>query len=260
MDVASGRPQIAQGRVALITGGSRGIGLAVARRLVDEGARVVITGRSAERLAEVAATFPDGFVLTVAGRADDAAHRAEVYRAVAAAFGRLDILVCSAGINPAYGPLADLDLDTARKILEVNLVGPLAWTQEALRAEDLGFRANRGSVVIVSSVTGQVPSSMIGWYGVSKAANAHLARTLAVELAPEIRVNAIAPAVIKTNFSRALYESGESELARQYPLQRLGTPEDVAGTVAYLVSPDADWITGQVITVDGGLLASGGTA
>lgn len=248
----TGSPRLA-GRVAIVTGASRGIGLAIAERLVAEGARVCVTARKPEPLEEAAASFPEGSVLAVAGRADDPAHRSEVFSRVLAAWGRLDVLVNNAGINPAYGPLTDLDLDVARKIMEVNVLGTLAWTQEAVSH-------GVGCVVNVTSVTGDVPSEGIGMYGISKAAVSHLTRTLAAELGPDVRVNAVSPAVIKTRFSRALYEGKEAETVARYPMKRLGAPEDVAGAVAYLVSDDAAWVTGQVLTLDGGLLVTGGTA
>ncbi len=243
-----------------MTGASRGIGLAIAARLVEEGARVCITARGEEALAEALASLPSGSAIAVAGKADAPAHRAEVFDRIAAEFGGLDFVVNNAGINPSYGPLEDLDLDIARKILEVNLVGALAWVQGALKHPDLRFREGGGAIVNVSSVTGAVPSPGIGWYGVTKAALAHLTRTLAVELGPDIRVNAVAPAVVRTQFARALYEGKEAEVAAAYPLGRLGVPDDIAAAVAYLLSEDASWVTGQVLTLDGGLLAAGGTA
>lgn len=247
------------GEVAIVTGASRGIGLAIAQRLAAEGTRVCITARNQGPLHEVAATFPEGSVLAVAGKADDPAHRQEVFDRVAERFGRLDILVNNAGINPAYGPMVDLDLDAARKILDVNVLGTLAWIQEAVRRTDTGF-ADGGRVVNVSSVTGDTPSPGIGMYGVSKAAVSHLTRTLAAELGPQVRVNAVAPAVVKTQFARALYEGKEGETAAGYPMKRLGIPEDVAAAVSYLVSADSGWVTGVVLTVDGGLATAGGTA
>jgi NAD(P)-dependent dehydrogenase (short-subunit alcohol dehydrogenase family) len=249
-----------KGKTAVITGASRGIGRGIAERLVAEGARVIITARKQEALDDVVAALPAGSVLAIAGKADDPAHRAEVLETAAREFGGLDVLVNNAGINPLYGPLIDLDLEGARKVLEVNLVGALAWVQDVVHDERLHFRQRHGNVVILSSVTGQVPSAGIGWYGVSKAANAHLARTLGVELGPEIRVNAVAPAVVKTNFARALYEGKEDEVAADYPLGRLGTAEDIAAAVAFLASDDASWITSQVLTLDGGLLTAGGAA
>ena len=249
-----------EGTAAIVTGASRGIGLAIAERLVAEGARVCITARKKEPLEEAAAGFPEGSVIAVAGKADDPDHRREVLETVAGKFARLDILVNNAGINPVYGPLMELDLDAARKIIEVNLLGTLAWIQDAYRHQGLGFADRGGSVINLSSVTGQTPSPGIGMYGISKAAIGHLTRTLAVEMGPKIRVNAVAPAVVKTQFAQALYEGKEAEVSAQYPLGRLGSPEDIAAAVAYLASPDAAWVTGQVLNLDGGLLSAGGTA
>lgn len=248
------------GKNAIVTGASRGIGLAIAQRLVSEGARVAITARKEDALGQAAASFPDGTVIAIAGKADDPQHRVDVFDTVAREFGGLDILVNNAGINPVYGPLVDLELGGARKVLEVNLLGTLAWIQGAFHHPDLQFARRGGSVVNLSSVTGQVPSPGIGWYGVSKAAISHLTRTLSVELGPAIRVNAVSPAVVKTEFARALYEGKEDEVTADYPLGRLGTPEDIAAAVSFLVSSDASWITGQVLNLDGGLLNAGGTA
>ena len=248
------------GKTAIVTGASRGIGLAIAQRLAAEGARVCITARKPEALNEAVAQFPEGTAIAIAGKADDPEHRQQVFDTVFREFGGLDILINNAGINPVYGPLMELDLDGARKILEVNLLGTLAWIQGAYRHDGLGFAERRGNVVNLSSITGQVPSPGIGWYGVSKAAIAHLTRTLGVEMGPEIRVNAVAPAVVKTQFARALYEGKEGEVASGYPLARLGVPEDIAAAVAFLASDDASWITGQVVNLDGGLLSAGGTA
>ncbi|MFH9295000.1 SDR family oxidoreductase [Streptomyces sp. NPDC017520] len=248
------------GRVAVVTGASRGIGLAVAERLVAEGARVCITARKAGPLEEAAAALPPGSVVTVAGGADDPEHRREVFDTVAREFGGLDVLVNNAGINPAYGPVVGLDLDVARKVLEVNVLATLAWVQEAVAHPGLRFTERHGTVVNLSSVTGDTPASGIGLYGVSKAAVSHLTRTLAVELGPEVRVNAVAPAVVKTRFAEALYAGKETEVAADYPLRRLGVPSDIASAVAYLASEDSSWVTGHVLTVDGGLTVAGGTA
>ena len=244
------------GQVALITGASRGIGLGVAQRLVDEGARVCVTARKQEALdAAVAALGGPDVAMASAGRADDLAHQQETVAAVVERFGRLDLLVNNTGINPAYGPLMELDLDAARKIVEVNAVAALSWVQQAHRAW-LGDHG--GAIVNVSSVAGLRPAPGIGWYGVSKAMLVHLTEELAVELGPGIRVNAVAPAVVKTVFATALYEGREEKVAAAYPLKRLGVPEDVAGAVAYLLSADAAWVTGQTLVVDGGILLRGG--
>ena len=245
------------GKNAIVTGASRGIGLAIAQRLAAEGARVLITARRQEPLDAALATL-GGNARAVAGHADDPDHRAEVLAAVEHHFGGLDILVNNAGINPVYGPLETADLDAARKIFEVNVLGTLAWTQAVLAHAGLRFRQRRGNVVNVGSVSGDVPAPGLGLYGISKAAVAHLTRTLSMELAPEIRVNAVAPAVVKTRFAGALYEGREAEVAASYPLGRLGEPDDVASAVAYLASADADWVTGQVLTLDGGLRNAGG--
>lgn len=232
-------------RVALITGGSRGIGFAIARRLVAEGASVVITGRRQESLDAAVAALGER-ASAVAGKADDPAHRAVAFAHVAERHGRLDHLVNNAGINPAFGPLLQIDTAIAHKILAVNVLATLEWTRDAVAA---GLAR---SVVNLSSVSGLSASPNIAFYGISKAAIINLTMQLADELAPALRVNAVAPAVIKTDFARALYEGREEQVAAQYRLQRLGEPDDVAGPVAFLLSDDAAWITGQTLVIDGG--------
>jgi len=232
-------------RVGLITGGSRGIGFAIAQRLVDEGGSVVITGRKQESLnLAIAELGPRASA--IAGKADDPEHRADVFAHIADRHGRLDHLVNNAGINPSYGPVLDVDPAIAHKILAVNVVGTLEWTRDAVAA---GLAR---SIVNLSSISGLSAAPNIAFYGISKAAIINLTLQLAHELAPGIRVNAVAPAVIKTAFARALYEGREAEVAAAYPLQRLGEPADVAGPVAFLLSDDAAWITGQTVVIDGG--------
>ena len=244
------------GRVAIVTGASRGIGLGIAQELVRRGAKVAITARKPEALAEAVAGLggPD-VAIAVPGKADDGDHQAEVVATTIETFGRLDMLVNNAGINPVFGPIADVDLGAAAKILAVNVLAPLSWTK---LARDAWMGEHGGSVVNVSSVSGLRASPGIGMYGVSKAALIRLTMELAVELGPKIRVNAIAPAVVKTKFATALYEGREEQVSAAYPLQRLGVPSDIAGAVAFLLSDDASWITGQTVTLDGGVTLTGG--
>ncbi|GAA4674629.1 SDR family oxidoreductase [Nocardioides nanhaiensis] len=244
------------GKVAIVTGASRGIGLGIAERLVAEGARVVVTAREPEALEEAVATLggPDK-ALAVAGNAGDAEHRAEVVRRTVETFGSLDLLVNNTGINPVYGPLMDLDLDAARKMVDVNVLAALALVQEAHRA---WMGEHGGAVVNVASVAGLKPAPGIDMYGASKAMLIRLTESLAVELGPSIRVNAVAPAVVKTKFATALYEGREEEVSAAYPAKRLGVPEDIGSLVAFLLSDDASWLTGQTMVADGGLLLTGG--
>lgn len=241
-----------EGRVALITGASRGIGFAIAERIVAEGGSVVITGRKQESLDEAVAALGSQAV-GVAGKADDAEHRAAVYSLISARFGHLDHLVNNAGINPAYGPLADVGVDVMRKTFEVNVIATLEWSRDAVASGLLGSASRPGaSIVNIASIAGLAAAPGIAFYGVTKGALVTLTLQLAAELAPGIRVNAVAPAVVKTAFARALYEADEAAAGAQYPLKRLGAVEDVAGPVAFLLSDDAAWITGQTLPIDGG--------
>lgn len=244
------------GKSAIVTGASRGIGLAIAKRIVAEGGRVCLTARTAETLeAAVAALGGERHAIAVAGKADDSAHQAEAVERTLHAFGSVDHLVNNAGINPVHGPLMDLDLAAARKIVDVNALAALAWTQQAHRA---WMAQHGGAVVNVASVAGVHPAPGIALYGASKAMLISLTRDLAVELGPAVRVNAVAPAIVKTAFATALYEGREAEVAAAYPLARLGVPEDVGSVVAFLLGADSAWMTGQVLVLDGGVLLRGG--
>jgi NAD(P)-dependent dehydrogenase (short-subunit alcohol dehydrogenase family) len=245
-----------EGQVAVVTGASRGIGLGIAERLVGEGARVCITARKQEALDEAVASLGGSdHAIAVAGKAHDPDHQADAVARTMDAFGRVDLLVNNTGINPVYGRLVDLDLDAARKIFEVNALAALAWVQHVHKA---WMADHGGAIVNVSSVAGLKPAPGIGFYGATKAMLSHLTEELAVELGPDIRVNAVAPAVVKTKFATALYEGREEEVAATYPLKRLGVPEDVAGVVAFLLSSDAAWVTGQTVVIDGGITLTGG--
>ncbi|MFI5607991.1 SDR family oxidoreductase [Amycolatopsis sp. NPDC051903] len=243
-------------RVAIVTGASRGIGLAIAKGLVERGAKVCITARKPEPLAEAVAELGgEDHAMFVAGKADDTAHQDEAVAKTIERFGRLDMLVNNTGINPVYGPSLDVDPAAAAKILAVNVLAPLAWTK---RARDAWMGEHGGSVVNVASIAGLRASLGIGMYGVSKAALIRLTQELGAELGPKIRVNAVAPAVVKTKFATALYEGKEEEVASAYPMKRLGVPEDIAGAVAFLLSDDAGWMTGQTVVLDGGVTLGGG--
>ncbi|HWJ10204.1 MAG TPA: SDR family oxidoreductase [Nocardioides sp.] len=245
-----------EGRTAIVTGASRGIGLAIAQRLVADGARVVVTGRKEAALAEAVASLGGPEVaLGVAGHADDGDHQAEVVERAIATFGSADLLVNNTGINPTYGPLMEIDLAVARKIVDTNCIAAVAWAQQVHRR---WLGEHGGAIVNVASVAGLRPAPGIAFYGASKAMLIHLTQELAVELGPDIRVNAVAPAVVKTRFATALYEGREEEVAAAYPLKRLGVPEDIGSVVAFLLSDDAAWMTGQTLAVDGGVLLGGG--
>lgn len=242
--------------VAIVTGASRGIGLGIAQRLVDEGAKVAITARGQEALDAAVETLggPE-HAIAVAGKADQPDHQDEVIAKVTETFGPVDILVNNTGINPVYGPMIDLDLGAARKVVEVNDLSALSWTQKVYRAS---FAERGGRVLNVASVAGLGQPENIGFYGSSKAMLIHITRQLAMELGPDVRVNAVAPAVVKTKFAEALYAKDEERVAAGYPMKRLGTPEDIAAASAFLLSEEASWITGQVLVLDGGKGLIGG--
>jgi 3-oxoacyl-[acyl-carrier protein] reductase len=244
------------GKVALVTGASRGIGYGVAEALVARGDRVCITGRNEDSLKEAVEQLGADRAIYVAGKAHDQAHQAVVVERTMEAFGRVDFLVNNAGTNPVFGPIADLDLDVARKVFETNVISALGFAQKTWHAWQ---KDNGGAIVNIASVAGLSPSPFIGAYGVSKAAMINLTVQLAHEYAPKVRVNAIAPAVVKTKFAKALYEGREEEAAAAYPLGRLGVPSDIGGAAAFLTSGQSDWVTGQTLVVDGGIFLNAGT-
>ena len=242
-------------KVALVTGASRGIGLAIAAEFLASGAAgVVITGRKPEGLDEAAAELgkPER-VLPLRGNADDPDHPAGAVAEAVARFGRLDILVNNAGTNPAAGMLADVDLGAVDKTWAVNQRGPLLFARAAWQG---WMRRHGGAIINVASVAGLQPAPFLGAYNVSKAALIHMTRQLAMEMAPDVRVNAVAPGIVKTRLSRALWDGRESTAGSGHPLRRIGEPADVAGVVAFLASDRASWITGVVVPVDGGLLGA----
>lgn len=242
------------GQVAIVTGGTRGIGFGIAAELVARGARVAITARKPDELERAVEQLGGAeHAFAAVGRVDDDAHRAATVAGVLDRFGRIDLLINNAGINPHFGMLVDAEPGAVRKIFEVNVLAALAWTGEVWRAWQ---REHGGAVLNVASVGGLQNGPLLGAYNVSKAALIHLTRQLAQELGPAVRVNAIAPAVVKTDFARALYEGREEAAAAAYPLRRLGEARDTAKLAAFLLSADASWITGECVVIDGGLLVS----
>jgi NAD(P)-dependent dehydrogenase (short-subunit alcohol dehydrogenase family) len=245
------------GRVALITGASRGIGYGIAEALVARGDRVCITGRGEDALEEAVARLGADRAVAVAGKAHDEAHRERAVGRTMEAFGRIDHLVNCAGTNPVFGAMADIDLAAVRKIYEINVLSALAFAQLTWKAWQ---QEHGGTIVNIASLAGVSASPFIGAYGMSKAALVNLTLQLAHEFAPKVRVNAIAPAVVRTKFAKVLYEGREEEAAAAYPLGRLGAPEDIAGAAAFLTSAQSDWITGQTLVVDGGLFLNAGVS
>ncbi|MBU6529968.1 SDR family oxidoreductase [Streptomyces mayonensis] len=243
------------GKVALVTGASRGIGYGVAEALVARGDRVCITGRNEDALKEAVDRLGADRVIGVAGKAHDEAHQAVAVERVMEAFGRVDFLVNNAGTNPVFGPIADMDLNVARKVFETNVLSALGFAQRTWHAWQ---KDNGGAIVNIASVAGLSPSPFIAAYGVSKAALINLTVQLAHEFAPAVRVNAIAPAVVKTKFAAALYEGREEEAASGYPLGRLGVPSDIGGAASFLTSEQSGWVTGQTLVVDGGVFLNAG--
>jgi len=245
-----------EGRTAIVTGASRGIGLGIAQRIVDEGGRVCLTARNDEALQEAVIHLGGPEVaIGVAGKGDDTEHQDDAIARTLEAFGSVDHLVNNTGINPVYGRMIDIDLAAAHKIFAVNVLSALAWTQKVFHA---WMDEHGGTVVNVASVAGLKPAPGIGFYGASKAMLLHVTEELAVELGPDVRVNAVSPAVVKTRFATALYEGREDEVAAAYPLKRLGVPSDIGSVVAFLLSEESGWMTGQNLVVDGGLTLTGG--
>ncbi len=244
------------GKVALVTGGTRGIGRAIAEAYAGAGAGVCVLARKKDELDETQAALAalGSRVAVYAGSAGDPeAIEASVAHCLEE-LGALDILVNNAGTNPTFGPMIETETRAVRKVLELNVEGPLLLAQAAWRT---WMRDHGGVLINVASLGGIRPSLGIGMYNTSKAALIHMTRQLAVELAPGIRVNGIAPGLVKTHFARALYEHDEEGMAARFPMKRLGVPDDVAGAALFLASDASSWITGELLVVDGGGLIGG---
>jgi NAD(P)-dependent dehydrogenase (short-subunit alcohol dehydrogenase family) len=243
------------GKVALITGSSRGIGRAIAQAMAALGAKVVISSRKADACEAVAKEIKgqggDAHVVPCnVSRKDEIVHLVEETKRH---YGPVDILVCNAAVNPVYGPMRDLSDEAFDKIMGSNVKSNL-WLCN-LTIPDMAARGG-GAVVIVSSIAGLRGNEMLGAYGISKSADFALARNLAVEWGPQnVRVNCIAPGLVKTDFARALWEDAERLKKRNAdtPLRRIGMPDEIGGIAAFLASPAASFITGQIIVADGGV-------
>lgn len=237
------------GKTALITGGSRGIGKGIAHAFAEAGAKVMITSRKADSCEEAAAEIGHGCVWEAGhvGKPEDAAR---IVDACIAQLGGVDILVNNAGTNPYAGRTIDVDLPRWEKTFEVNLTAPLIWTQLAWQRH---MQEHGGVVINISSVGGLSTNPVLGVYDVTKSALIHLTKQLAPELGPGVRVNAICPGLIKTDFARMLWDGERgAEVAAQYPLGRLGEVEDIAAAALWLAADSGSWITGQAIVLDGG--------
>ena len=242
------------GKVAIVTGSSRGIGRAIAEGFAEAGARVVISARNQAPCDEVAAAIREkgGEAIAVTARISDQAQLENLVTRTRQEWGRIDILVCNAAINPHYGSLADLSDQAFERMMTNNVLSNL-WLSKMVGPE---MRERReGSIIYIISIGALKASTVIGMYGVTKAADFALCRSLAAEWGPDgIRVNCIAPGLVETEFARALYENPERRAAREAetPLRRLGQPVDIAGAALLLASPAGAFITGTTIVVDGG--------
>ena len=236
------------GRTAIITGGSRGIGLAIAQRLAAAGANVVLTARKQES-ADAAAEQVGERAVGVAAHAVDEDAAKHCVGLTLDRFGSIDILVNNAGTNPAYGPLIEQDHARFAKTFDVNLWAPLLWTSLAVKA---WMGEHGGTVVNTASIGGMHQSPNMGMYNATKAALIHVTKQLALELSPRVRVNAICPGVVRTKLAEALWKENEDAVSAGTALGRIGEPPDVAAAVAFLVSDEASWITGDTMVLDGG--------
>ena len=237
------------GKSALITGGSKGIGKAIAKTFAEAGAKVMITSRKADVCESAAEEIGHGCVWE-AGNVGDPEHMEAAIERSISELGGVDVLVNNAATNPYAGPMIDADLPRWKKTIDVNMTAPFAWTQMVWQKYQ---QENGGVVLNISSVGGLQTSPMLGVYDITKAALIHMTKQFAAELAPGVRVNAICPGLIKTDFARMLWEGDAGDMvAKQYPLKRLGEVEDIAGSALYLAADTGSWITGQAIVLDGG--------
>jgi NAD(P)-dependent dehydrogenase (short-subunit alcohol dehydrogenase family) len=237
------------GKTAIITGASRGIGFAAAQALATAGANVVVTSRKQDAADDAAAQIA-GSAIGVGAHAVDEDQARRCIEVTLDRFGSVDILVNNAGTNPAYGPLVEQDHARFAKIFDVNLWAPLLWTTLITEA---WMGEHGGSVINMASLGGLRHEAGLGLYNTTKAALIYLTRQLALELSPGIRVNTVAPGVVRTRLSEALWKDHEPQVAASTALNRIGEPDDVAAAVMFLASEAAAWITGETMVIDGGL-------
>ncbi|MBC7301754.1 MAG: SDR family oxidoreductase [Nocardia sp.] len=236
------------GRTAIVTGASRGIGLAIAEAIAAAGGNVVVTSRTQES-ADAAAALVGADALGVGAHAVDEAAAQRCVELTMERFGSIDILVNNAGTNPAFGPVIDQDHGRFAKTFDVNVWAPVLWSSLVTRA---WMGEHGGSIINTASIGGLTLEANIGLYNASKAALIHLTKQLALELSPKVRVNAVAPGVVRTKLAEALWKGHEQAVAGGTALDRIGEPEDIAAAVAFLASDAAGWITGEVMVIDGG--------
>ena len=246
-----------EGQVAIITGSSRGIGRAIALRMAEHGAKVVVSSRKVAACEEVVKTIQDKYgkdrAIAIAANISSKDDLANLVAETERHWGKVDVLVCNAASNPYYGPQAGIADEQFRKILDNNIVAN-HWLINLVAPQMIQRKA--GSIIIVSSIGGLRGSPVIGAYCISKAADMQLARNLAVEYGPHnVRVNCIAPGLIKTDFARALWEDEAMLKERMVttPLRRIGDPDEIAGAAVFLASQAGSYVTGQSLVVDGGV-------
>lgn len=243
-----------KGRTALITGSSRGIGRAIAERMAEAGARVVVSSRKLDACEEVVAAIKKagGEATAVACNISNKLELQALVDRSREVFGKIDILVCNAAVNPHFGPTQDIPDSAFQKVVDCNIRSN-HWLCQMVIPE-MAERGD-GSVLIVSSVGGLKGSASLGTYGLSKAADMALTRNLAVEWGPRnVRVNCLAPAIVRTDFARALWEDPKTyEAATQrYPLRRIGEPDEIAGAAIFLAARAGSFVTGHTLVIDGG--------